>query len=280
MSETETSNSNVDTADNVSNANINPGQAPDQPANTGDSGTPPADTAAEEPKRNGDGGFQRRINRLTREKHEALGRLDALERENAELRERGRQGSHSSATTDQEPRQEDYQGRYEDFVVAKAEWRAEQKLKAVEERLYQTFNNASREQNRASNMQTFERKFFDQGKGDESAKEILDELKSLPPAIMNESMAAFFVEDADNPYLLGKWLLENPDEADRISRLRPTAMGKELAKVDGQLGSKPAPRTTRAPAPVSTVGGSSAAQFDPRKTSDVDNWMKWRAQQD
>lgn len=279
MSETETSNSNVDTAHNVSDANINPGQAPDQPANAGDSGTPPADTAAEETKpRNGDGGFQRRINRLTREKHEALGRLDALERENAELRERGRQGSQPSATTDQEPRQEQF-NKYEDYIAARAEWRADQRLKEVEERLTKRFQSSTAEQNQQERYRSFEAKLATQGKGIEDFDEVMDAIKD-PSLPVSPAMAEYMVDDSDNTALLAKWLTENPDEAERISRLRPTAAVKELAKVDSQLGSKPAPRTTRAPAPVSTVGGSSAAQFDPRKTGDVDNWMKWRAQQD
>src|SRR5690349_17796234 len=107
----------VDNPAVVEQAAIPSGQEPAQPAQSGDSGTPPGDTPAEEPKRNGDGGFQRRINRLTREKHEALGRLDALERENAEIRERlTRSSSPQHQASDQEPRQDQFQ-RYEDFVA-------------------------------------------------------------------------------------------------------------------------------------------------------------------
>src|SRR5690242_1577773 len=96
-------NAQVDTAQNLSNAQIPSGDQPAQPAQSGDSGAPPGDTPAEEPKRNGDGGFQRRINRLTREKHEALGRLDALERENAEIRERlSRSSAPHNQASDQE----------------------------------------------------------------------------------------------------------------------------------------------------------------------------------
>src|SRR5690349_22562455 len=59
--------------------------------------------------------------------------------------------------------------------------------------------------------------------------------------------------------------------------LRPTAAVKELAKVDAQLGTKPAPRTTKAPPPVSTVGGSAAPRGGMPKTTDINEWMKWRA---
>jgi hypothetical protein len=93
-------------------------------------------------------------------------------------------------------------------------------------------------------------------------------------------MGEYLMDDSDNTALLAKWLTENPDEAARISRLRPTAAVKELAKVDAQLGTKPAPRTPTAPPPVSTVGGSSAPSGGMPKANDVVAWMKWRSQQD
>lgn len=277
MSDTASATESVDNSANPGN-NGNPSGDTPAPADTqADSATAPADTAAEEPKpHKADGGFQRRINRLTREKHEALGRLDALEREVEELRARSRNATLPNHGSDQEPRQDQFQ-RYEDYVTARAEWRAEQRVKALTAEIQQNLRAQAAERSQAERIRSFEQRFFEQGKGEEPA-EVLDELKALP--VLAESIAEYLTSESDNPYLLGKWLTENPDEAERLSRLRPTAAVKELAKVDAQLGAKPQPRTTRAPAPVSTVGGSAAPSGGMPKPTDIDAWMKWRAQQD
>jgi hypothetical protein len=274
-------NEQVDTAQNLSNPQNIP--APDNgaapPAQSGDSGTPPGDTPAEEPKRNGDGGFQRRINRLTREKHEALGRLDALERENAEIRERlSRSSTPQHRASDQEPRQDQFQ-RYEDFVAARAEYRAEQKVRQIAEEIRQSAQANNAEQSQQQRIRSFESKLATQGKGIEDFDEVMEGIRD-PALSISQAMGEYLMDDSDNTALLAKWLTDNPDEAARISRLRPTAAVKELAKVDAQLGSKPAPRTTKAPPPVSTVGGSAAPSGGMPKTTDINEWMKWRAQQD
>jgi hypothetical protein len=272
LTDTDTAIDNSQEPDN----SVEPGHAPAPPDQSGDPGTPPADTAAEEARpHKADGGFQRRINRLTREKHEALGRLDALQREVEELR-LSRTATPPSGASDQEPRQDQFQ-RYEDYVAAKAEYRAEQRVRQIEQTMVDRLRAHAAENGHAERVSSFERRFIEQGKGEDAA-EVLDELKALP--VLSESVADYLTQDADNPFLLGKWLTENPDEVERISRLRPTAAAKELAKVDTRLGSRPSPRTTRAPAPVSTVGGSSAPSGGMPKATDINAWMAWRRQQD
>lgn len=82
----------------------------------------------------------------------------------------------------------------------------------------------------------------------------------------NPAMSHYVTDLADNKAALVVWLANNPDEAERIAGLNPLAAGAELAKADARLG-KPSARTTKAPAPVRTVGGTSAATSDPGKMS-------------
>ena len=275
---TDTTVAALDTTNPVAQDGQTSGNAPAPADTTGAAATPPADTAAEEqePKRQGDGGFQRRINRLTREKHEALGRLDALQREVDELRTT-RTSTPASGASDQEPRQDQFQ-RYEDYVAARAEWRAERKVAAAIEEVRRTAQTNSAEQSNAQRFQAFQSKMASQGKGIEGFDEVMETLTKDSDFPMSRDMSEYLMEEADNAALLGKWLTDNPDEAERISRLRPTAQVKELAKVDGQLGSKPAPRTTKAPAPVSTVGGSASPSGKP-KVTDMNAWAEWYKKQ-
>lgn len=274
------SDAQANTVDNATETVANipaSGQNPAQPDTTADSGTAPPDTGAEgsEPKKSGDGGFQRRINRLTREKHEALGRLDALQREVEELRT-SRAATPTNNASDQEPRQDQFQ-RWEDYVAARAEWRAEQRVRAAVEQFSKQAQNLTAEQSYAQRLQAFEAKMASQGKGIEDFDEVMEGIKSDDLSI-SKDMAEYLMDDSDNTALLAKWLTDNPDEAARISRLRPTAQVKELRDIDVKLTSRPA-RTTRAPAPVSTVGGSSSPSGGMPKPTDINAWMEWRKKQ-
>lgn len=86
------------------------------------------------------------------------------------------------------------------------------------------------------------------------------------------AMSHYVTDVADNKAALVVWLADNPDEAERIASLPPVLVGAELAKADACLG-KASPRTTRAPAPVRTVGASAAAQSGPPK--DMDDFAEW-----
>jgi hypothetical protein len=73
-------------------------------------------------------------------------------------------------------------------------------------------------------------------------------------------------------YTLGK----NPEEAARILSLPPLQQGRELERLALKAG-QPAPKAvSKAPAPISPVDGSLTVETDPSKMS-TDEWMKWRA---
>lgn len=92
---------------------------------------------------------------------------------------------------------------------------------------------------------------------------------------ISRTMRDYFGE-ADHPAQLAQWLSENPNEAARISRLDPAVAVRALEKADARMGTKPAPKTTKAPPPVPTVGGRSAAAFDPDKAPMEDYAANWK----
>jgi len=241
-------------------------EAPAQVDETAEATTAPADEAAEEQpseaegeqpqqKKQG-GGFQKRISELTREKHEAKREAEQLR----ELLSKALNGQPTkpapAAEQSDEPRQDQFV-RYEDFVAAKAEWKAEQRVQATLGNLQKQASVVDQEKARIEAAKTFEREAKAQGKAIEGFDEALDTVRSeefpMTPAV------ADYLLNADHKAALVKYLADNEDEAYRLSRLGAVAVGRELAKVEMRFASKPKPKTSSAPPPPVTVAGGAAA---------------------
>lgn len=83
---------------------------------------------------------------------------------------------------------------------------------------------------------------------------------------------------SDKPAQMAVWLSDNPEEARRISLLSDAVQVRALERAEAKLGasSKSAPRTTNAPPPARTVGGSSTPSDTPRTMSMDDYAERWR----
>jgi len=240
--------------------------APAPVETTAEATTAPVDETAEEqpseaegeqpqPKKPG-GGFQKRISELTREKHEAKREAEQLRELLSKALGGQPQRIEQPATQSDEPRQEQFT-KYEDFVAARAEWRADQRVKAALEGFQKQAGAVDEEKARVERAKTFDREAKAQGKAIQGFEEALDLVRSddfpMTPAI------AEYLLDADHKAAMVKYLADNEDEAFRISRLGPVAAVKELAKVEARLSAKPKPKTSSAPPPPATVSGGAAA---------------------
>lgn len=253
-------------AEDAKTSGAPPQDAPAQVETTAEATTAPVDETAEEqpseaegeqpqPKKPG-GGFQKRISELTREKHEAKREAEQLR----ELLSKALNGQPTkpapAAEQSDEPRQEQFT-RYEDFVAAKAEWKAEQRVQATLGNLQKQASVVDQEKARIEAAKTFEREAKAQGKAIEGFDEALDTVRSeefpMTPAV------ADYLLNADHKAALVKYLADNEDEAYRLSRLGAVAVGRELAKVEMRFASKPRPKTSSAPPPPVTVAGGAAA---------------------
>lgn len=75
------------------------------------------------------------------------------------------------------------------------------------------------------------------------------------------------------------YLAKNQDEAERISRLSPTAAIRAIGKIEAKLESaEQKPAASSAPKPVDPVSGKGRAVQDPDKMS-ADEWLQWRTAQ-
>lgn len=74
---------------------------------------------------------------------------------------------------------------------------------------------------------------------------------------------------ADNGPQLDHHLLMNPQEAERLNAMHPSAAAMELGKLSVKLSAKAPIQTSNAPDPIETVGGGGSPSSDNRYSSDT-----------
>jgi hypothetical protein len=172
------------------------------------------------------------------------------------------------------PKQSDFAD-YTEFAKALARHEAREAAKEEIQRASQ--QDAARRTGEAAQQTraSFEREAQQQAKAAGiDFEDAWDTLLQLPKEDVSEAFAAGLYASEEKA-LLVDYFAKNPDEVRRISDLQPVQAVRELAKIEVRLSAKTPPRTTKAPAPVRTVGGSSAAQSDPAKMS-MDDYAAWR----
>lgn len=138
-----------------------------------------------------------------------------------------------------EPRIEEYE-KYDDFLVAKAEWNVEQKAKA----------NKTKEEEDQVQSQFTERI----QKASESDPDILDLLndQTLP---ISTPMAVVIKRMELGPQVL-RFLANDRNESARIAKLSPLVAAAELGKIEMKIKNIPKPEVktvSQAPTPITTV---------------------------
>lgn len=214
-------------------------------------------------------GVQKRIDQLTREKYEAQRRAD----EALAFVERLRQ----SQQAPKEPQPSDYQD-LEAYTNDKAQYLAQQQLaaeRARQQEEYQRYTAIQQEQAaRAELVQTIAR-------ASEEGKKIypdFDEVVFNPalPKLGEVNPAAFqAILSSDQGVQVAYYLGKNIAEAYRIADLDPISAVREIAKLETRLSVK---KTTTAPPPIPSIGGTERAEPDPDKMS-TEEWMRWRDKQ-
>ena len=101
----------------------------------------------------------------------------------------------------------------------------------------------------------------------------LEEFKELPisPAVADAIMAS------DVAAKVVGYLGNNPEEADRISRLSPVRQIAEIGKIEDKLAA--APQISKAPAPLKPVGGKGSAQTGNLESQSMEEYIAQRRKQ-
>lgn len=173
-----------------------------------------------------------------------------------------------------EPKRDQFAS-YEEYIEARAEWRAEQKV----EKKFKEREDADRQR---SDQERQKKAGDDFGKMlRESAKDIEDfedTLKSLTAEDAAGKISTVALEACDAPGKMLYQLIKNPEEAERIASLPVGKQARELMALETKFAT--AKKPSKAPEPINPVGGKAAVADempDPNKNQAA--WVKWREEQ-
>lgn len=196
-------------------------------------------------------GFQKRINQLTRNVRE-------LERRNSALENEMQERQKPAAEVKGEPKLEDYDdwGKYAKDV---AKWEVNQAkgefAQKQSEEVHRVLAVKAQDEFR-DRLETYAEKHDD-------FHEMVEE---IGPLIKGGALDAI-IDSTHGPEIIHH-LAKNPEEAEKLSRLSPSAAAREIGRIEERLSTKSVKKTTSAPAPIKTVTGSSPATV---KIEDMDN---------
>ena len=202
------------------------------------------------------------------------------ERETEELRQIALRQTQATPETpkiapDAAPKREDFAD-YEDFIRAEARHVATEAVKVERE----AAEKVSREQATQRERVTLETAHATREEAARAKYSDYDDVARNPALAITTDMADVLVLSDDGPdiaYYLGK----NPAEAERIARLHPKLVAKELGRLSAKIASTPATVTlSKAPEPIEPVGGKTqtvTAELSDR--DDMATWVKKREAQ-
>ena len=229
-------------------------------ATTGDSSEPTED----KPK----GGFQRKIDKLTREKADAareaeFWRNKALETKPVEAKADEPKG---------EPSENDFDT-HAAYVKALTKWSATQ---AVDEYRAQQKNESVKTQ-----QQTVQQEFKGRQEAFRAATPDFDEVLADADIQVSNAVISEIVESDQGP-ALQYYLAKNPEEAKRLSALAPLALAREVGKISARFTisqEKTPAKTTGAPPPPTPTGKSTATSTKDPGEMTPGEYRVWRAKQ-
>lgn len=267
MSDTETVLPEEEEAEAVEDAEA-PSEETPEPTEDGDdesSEDEPGEDEAEEPKPKKRRNAQKRISQLTRARHNA-------EREAQELRQQ-LDALQSTAAPAAEPKQEDFQS-YDDYYLARAEFRADQ---AVTRKLGELANTIQQNQE-SSERAILAADWEVQVENARDSYDDFDDVVLIDTNPVTDAMAQAYAQ-TNNGADVAYHIASHPKLAREISGLSPTQAVLRIGALSAKLAAKPVPKQTSAPKPVKTVGGGRASpQKDPSKMNqkDFEAWMDKR----
>ena len=232
-----------------------------------------AEAAAQKKHR---GGFQKRIERLTREKAEAQERVEALEAELA-AKKPGTNGKPeiTPPATDKEPEESDF-ATYKEFVKAQAQWEIRQALKREAEE-------AARQAEEERSKEVFDA-YHERIEAAKEKYEDWDEVSANAGKLILPPSAQVCIMEAENGPDVLYWLAKNPEQAAKLEEMSPAQAAIEIGRISARLEppaeTKPAEKVaekpkSKVPEPIKPLGGAAHVERDLKDLS-VDEFMERR----
>lgn len=237
-------------------------------ASEDDPGTEPAEEG--QPKKS-KGGFQNRIDKLTRERYEAEIRAEQAERKLTELNRQLRPDL--NAEPGPEPKLEEFAD-FGEFVKARDEW--------VARSVYQ----------KANAEQVAQRKHQEQVAAQAALNARIAETRAKTPDFdqvvgpiaqfvdSNPTLNAYALESELSHEVFYHLAKSNPGRLLELARMSPTRAQVELGRLEANLKAPAPPKpVTNAPPPMRPVGSSEKAPVS-LETADMDAYIRMRREQD
>lgn len=228
------------------------------------------------------GGFQRRIDKLTRERSEAEQKAEYW-RQQALRTEPKQETAPKVAEGKPDPANFETQAEY---LEALTDWKVGEREKAREAK--QKEESQRTQQQKALDDYATREKSFSEGIED-YADVIQGAIADENPAFTSPAIASVLMDYEHGPAAV-YYLAQNPDEAARLAKMSPTAIAREIGRLETKFApsadtatqekAKPAP-VTKAPKPPTPVKQPSrTAEKDPF-TDDMspEEWRAYRAKQ-
>lgn len=220
---------------------------------------------AEQPKKPPKG-VQKRLDEITRLRYEAERRAEQERQERLYWQQKALGETPKQPVATNKPSVDQYQT-YEDYLEALSDWKVEQRLtkeRAEAEERQQQESKVKKAQTYAERVQSARDKYED-----------YDHIAHGSHWSPSQEMADAIME-SDNGPDIAYYLGNNPDEAQRISRLSSTAQIRELGRLEERLSKPPpAPKPTKAPEPIKPAGSPAKADKDPADMSPSE-FSAWR----
>lgn len=224
-------------------------------------------------------GVQKRIDELTKQKHEATRREQEKEKEVEYWKAQALKGQQPPEPQPEvipqgfpaKPTVEQFES-YEEFVEALTDWKVELKdvRKTVE----------AERKNIAEKQQTIAEQHSTRVQTAKAKYEDFDDVTSSLDGIMVPMVTIEVIQESEVSADLFYYLGQHPDEAKKLQTLSVPAQLREIGKLEARLEKKPEPeipakRVTQAPEPIKPVGNKEkAVAADPDNMSD-EEWYRY-----
>ncbi len=228
----------------------------------------------EKPKKKS--GFKRRIEKLSSRLAQREQELELLKQRYLDQSQPKPQEEVAKKVSEGKPNQNDFES-YEDYVDALTEWKVEKKLseeKAKAKEIEAKTLQEKKFQAHAERVKEF-------AKTRDDFDEVMEDLGDTRVSLAVEEI---ILESSVGPAIIYE-LAKNKEELERINSLSPLSAARELGKLEAKLQSidasddepkKPLIKTTKAPAPLKTLGKSSKSVVKDPDEMNFQEFKKWR----
>lgn len=230
------------------------------------------ESSEQKPKKKG--GFQKRIDKLSARVSAAEQRALAAEAALLARQEpAAKETPKSERQPDGKPNPDDFETNA-DYIDAVTEWKLSERDKKVKA----DAENERKKTEAQKQAEAFHSKVSDFQKEHGDFDEVIESCE----VDLSKDLQKKIVESELAPNLMYE-LSKNPDEIERLNKLSGDKLVKALAVIEYRLASNSEQKTkepkkqTKAPAPVSSIGASSAAASKHPDDMSYDEYKKWRA---